>query len=104
VTVFAEIVYLYAGNFSRFTPGEDGHDISTPPFFKKKTMGGLRLFNNATAYFGSTAPNSAIIWLDPSFQVYHLQVILASLDRHLTIQIVTQAQALHWKTSSAANR
>ena len=51
VTVFAEIVYPYAGNISRFTPGEDGHDISTPPFFKKKSGGGLRLFNKATAYF-----------------------------------------------------
>jgi hypothetical protein len=39
----------YAGNISRFTSGEDGHDILTPPFLKKPG-GCLRLFNNATAY------------------------------------------------------
>ena len=55
--------------------------------------------------FGSTASGSATIWLDPSFQVdRRLQVIIPSLDHDQTIGTVTQAQALLWTTSSAANR
>ena len=41
---------LCTENLSRFSPGTDGHDISMRPFFKKKQGGGLRIFNDVTAY------------------------------------------------------
>ena len=38
-------------NLSQFFPGEDGHDKSSLPLFKKKKGGGLCIFNHVTAYF-----------------------------------------------------
>ena len=63
---YDEFMESCTGNLSRFTPGEDGHDISGRPFFKKKKGGGLRIFNNVTAYlwfncFGKCAHLAAAV-------------------------------------------
>ena len=47
--LYYEFMESCTENLSRFTPGEDWHDISSSPFFEKKG-GGLRIFNNVTAY------------------------------------------------------
>ena len=61
-------------NLSRFTPGKDGHDISSSPFFKKKKGRGLYIFNNVSAYLR--------VWFNCYEKCAHLAAaVLPSRDR-----------------------